>query len=294
MADGIGDSGTAGRTDVTTWRDTLSAELKDAPGLKDFKDINGLAKSFLDTQALVGSSLRLPGPDASQEAWTEFNKKLSERVPGLVSSKDEEALLKAAGQPTEAAEYKPPENVKLEEGHVEQVRALAKELGLTRKQAEKVFARRAAELDDLSARIAKARVDLKAEWGTAVDERSALAIAAAEKMGAPAELIKNAKAGNLDAPAMKWLYSVAKALGPGEGNVMAREPAASTTPSMTPDEAEAQISELQKNPAWRNENDPRHWTLVQKMVKLVEIANLGKEVGEGSATGHVIGMPGRG
>ena len=59
---------------------------------------------------------------------------------------------------------------------------------------------------------------------------------------------------------------------------------------MTPQEAEAQIAELQKNPEWRTEGSARHQQLVMKMVELVEIANAGKPVGDG--LGHIVGLTG--
>jgi hypothetical protein len=169
------------------------------------------------------------------------------------------------------------------------VRKFALENGYTVEQAKGLFKVRAQQREDALAKSALWNEDLKREWGTATEERKALAIVAAEKMGAPTQLVEAARTGNLEPSAMKWLYSVAKAVG-SEGNSLSREPAAQRQPSMTPAEAEAQISELQKNPAWRNEGDPRHNQLIMKMVELVEIANTGKQVGDG--VGHIVGLSG--
>jgi len=43
-------------------------ELRDDPSLKDINDVATLAKTYKDTKAFVGSSIRPPGPDASPEA----------------------------------------------------------------------------------------------------------------------------------------------------------------------------------------------------------------------------------
>jgi hypothetical protein len=42
----------------------LPEDLQNDPALKDFNDLPSLAKSFKETKAFVGSSIRPPGPDA--------------------------------------------------------------------------------------------------------------------------------------------------------------------------------------------------------------------------------------
>lgn len=49
------------------WKDSLGADIKDNPSLKDIKDIGTLAKNYIDTKKMVGDSLRLPPKDAPQE-----------------------------------------------------------------------------------------------------------------------------------------------------------------------------------------------------------------------------------
>ena len=68
--DGDGDGGGGGAAD---WRSTLSEDNAANKGLADFKDLNGLAKAYLDTKADNGRSLRLPGPDASAVLSAEYS-----------------------------------------------------------------------------------------------------------------------------------------------------------------------------------------------------------------------------
>jgi chorismate mutase len=62
-------------------QDWMAPDLREDPALRDFKDPNALAKAYKDTKALVGSSIRPPGPDAGPEAHAEFAKKLAEKTP---------------------------------------------------------------------------------------------------------------------------------------------------------------------------------------------------------------------
>jgi hypothetical protein len=178
--------------------------------------------------------------------------------------------------------------VKLTDADLMQVRKFAVENGLTVEQAKGVFKQRAETNDSALARQAAANAELQKEWGTAREERVALAVVNAETMGAPAAWVEADKTGNADANTVKWLYNIARSVG-SEGNSFGREPGVTRTPTLTPQEAEAQIAELQKDPAWRNEGDPSHRSKVMRMVQLVEIANAGKPVGDG--LGMVVGDP---
>ena len=287
MADGIEGSSQGGGV-TKMWVDELPQDLKESPALKDYKDITSLAKSHVELQKMLGNSIRPPGPDATPEDRKKFADDLKAKVPGLLDKTDEKALWESLGRPSTPDAYVPPEGVKLADNDLMAVRKYALETGLTVSQAQKVFKQRAEANEAALARQATANEELKREWGTATEERKALAVVNAEKMGAPAALIEAVRTGNADASTVKWLYNVARSVG-SEGNNFGREPGVTRTPSMTPQEAEAQIAELQKDPAWRNESDANHRAKVMRMVQLVEIANAGKPVGDG--LGMVVGDP---
>lgn len=281
---------TTGTTDISQWKSTLAEEIRNDPGIKDFKEPAEVVKAYINLQKMLGNAIRPPGPDAPADDIKKFQEDLKAKVPGVLLKTDTDAMWDALGRPKTADAYTPPENVKLPDEELMSIKKFALENGYTVEQAKGLYKVRAQQHEDKLAARARHKESLKTEWGQTTEERTALAVATAEKMGAPKELVEAARSGDLDAGQMKWLYNVAKSLGTGDGNSMGREPAAPRAPSMTPSEAESQIAELQKSPAWRNEGDPRHQQLIHKMVELVEIANAGKPVGDG--VGHVMTMTG--
>jgi hypothetical protein len=97
----------------------LSAEHRDDPSIKTFKDVDSLAKSYISARKQLGSSIRIPGESAPQEEWASFYAKL--------------------GRPKDATgyEYKDehlPEGVKLHGDFEKRLRELSHEYGLSNKQ----------------------------------------------------------------------------------------------------------------------------------------------------------------
>ncbi len=80
-------------------------DLLDAPALADFKDINSLAKAFIDTKAMVGQSIRVPSKEAGADDLKSFHDSLIAQVPGLLFKPDMDddaamnALFKSIGLP---------------------------------------------------------------------------------------------------------------------------------------------------------------------------------------------------
>jgi hypothetical protein len=282
MAEGLGTDGAGGAPSGTppsgtsgpSWRDSLPEDLRSDASIKDFKDLPAFVKNFKELQSHLGLSLRIPSENAGEEDRKTFREKLQKQVPGLVDSKDEASLLKALGLPESAEDYKPPETVKLSEPTIAEVRAFAKENGLTKAQAEKVFRKQAETEEARATVISKAQAEIRAEWGAATDERRALAAEFAEKMGFTG-ISKALKDGLLDKSTTLGFYKLAKSVG-SEGNAMSREIGAPPSGAMTPAEAEMQIAELQKNEAWKNGNHPNHWNMVLKMRDLVGAAAAGR------------------
>ena len=69
-------------TSSGTWRSDLPEELREAGSLKDIPDVGTLAKAYVDAQSYIGGSIRIPGQDAGEEAWSDFKGKLN-GIPGL-------------------------------------------------------------------------------------------------------------------------------------------------------------------------------------------------------------------
>jgi hypothetical protein len=59
-----------------SWIDSLSDELKGNATLSKFKDVESLAKSYVNAQKLIGSSVKVPGEGATEQELAEFYGKL--------------------------------------------------------------------------------------------------------------------------------------------------------------------------------------------------------------------------
>lgn len=121
--------------------DTVGEEFRAHPSLQDFKDVDGLAKSYVNAQQLIGSSVRIPGQDASEEALSDFYGKLSE-VQGVVKLPTEgnqaeiDAFYNKLGRPEQASDYQL-EGLETAAGAeiAGQFQELAHKLGLNQQQA---------------------------------------------------------------------------------------------------------------------------------------------------------------
>lgn len=68
-----------GQTPVLTWdqvRSAIPEPLRKEKVWESVKDIEGLAKTFVESQKLIGSSVRIPKEDAPAEEWNKFYTKL--------------------------------------------------------------------------------------------------------------------------------------------------------------------------------------------------------------------------
>jgi hypothetical protein len=236
--------------DENTLLAALPDDLRTHPSLKDFKDPGALAKAFIDTKALVGASIRPPGPDAKPEDRVEFVTKLREKVPELVLIPDgddepakaaREAAYERLGKPKEAKAYEPPKDVELPADALEALRAEAFEEGLTRSQFQ-ARAKRVATAFATSSQAEKESVAaLKRELGAAFDERTASAAAVAAKLGFPQAVVAALKSGTVDGATFKAFAAVAK--GFGESRQVADQ-GGGNGGKLTPAEIDAQEAEI--------------------------------------------------
>lgn len=270
--------------DPNAWRSGLPEELKTAPALKDIKDVATLAKAFVDTKALVGASLRPPGADATPEARREFIAKLQEKAPELVLIPDgddetsklaRDAAWARLGRPKEAKDYAAPADAELPEEVLEALRKEALEEGLTKSQFA-ARAKRAAEAIVTSAHARKeATSALKRELGAAFDERTAAAAALASKLGFPAEIVSDLKAGTVAPNVFHAFDKVARGFGE-ERNVAGQGPGRAG--KLTPSEAKAQRDEIMLRPEYFDPKPAQlgvHAALVAKVRELNELIDAG-------------------
>ena len=223
--------------------DWLAPELREQAALKDFKDPNALAKSYLETKSLVGASLRPPGPDASVEARVEFARKLQGVMPDLVLVPEDETLRAAVedtiwtklGRPTDEAGYE----AKVEDVEIDLavMRAEAKAEGLTKAQFAKRLEKRAGEARAAKTSRAEAEAALRKEWAGAYEEKVLQAKAAALKLGVPESALASIPPAQL-----KVWANVAKSIG-GEARNVGDQPA-NGTGALTREEMGLRVAEM--------------------------------------------------
>lgn len=255
-------------------------ELRDDPSLKDFNDIATLAKSFKETKAFVGTSIRPAGPDASPEAKKEFFDKLQKHAPHLVPLDDKDAAAQdivwsRLGRPKDPNEYtfQAPEGVAID---IEGLRAVAVKTGMTKSQFQKAAETAvAAEVIKRDGALDDNR-KLRTEWGAAYDQNAKAAASAAAKAGAPDTFIKAVADGKLPSDQMKMWHSIGKMLG-GEGTEIGKQRGSGGVGASipTPAEAKAQIDEIMDNPVYwdrAKRGTAEHKALVSRVAELEQYA----------------------
>jgi hypothetical protein len=210
---------------TANWRDGLSADYKDNASLKDFSDINAFAKAHIDTKAMVGKMVRIPGEDASAADVQTFRDKLLTSnlgvipTPDLTNPEEAAAYYLKMGTPEAADGYTAVEGMTPD--RFEALSKMAHEAGISDKQFQQVAAGMVAGDTSVSDANAATQLEsmnaLKSEWGEAYDQKFARAQRLAEATKAPPMLLTALKEGHIDAATMRWLDGVAGSIG-GEGN----------------------------------------------------------------------------
>ena len=171
--------------------ESITEELRTESSLQDIKDVNGLAKSYVSAQKMLGNSVRIPGSDASEQDRSEFLEKL-QSVDGVIKAPDPddaksmEQLYNYLGRPQEATAYKAevPEGIQLEEEGIVDFQKTAHSLGLTQKQYEGVMGKyieTIAAMDEQEGqRVEHDTSLLKEKWGSEYNNRVAGARAVLE------------------------------------------------------------------------------------------------------------------
>lgn len=142
--EGIEGAGVGGEA-APEWMETLPEDLQGSGALRKYESLESAANAFLEAQRLQGSSVRIPNGESSAEVWSEFDAKLSEKVPGLVRVDPDNpgALYARMGRPEEASGYTAPsfdEGVTYNTERIDSFRPIAHKHGLSDKQFAGVVA----------------------------------------------------------------------------------------------------------------------------------------------------------
>jgi len=246
-----------------SWRGSLASEdLRGDPSLSAFKDLDGLAKAYVDLKRRMGSAVNIPQVDAKAEEVDEFYRKL-----GRPDEPGGYGLGKIA---VDGLGFDP------DKSFLESAEKEFHKMGLTQKQAADNYQfflglyRSAKESQEKA--LAQSRQEgedaLKKKYGYAYQKNLELASAAIHHLGGD-ELVAEldgAMKGNSPA-VIDAFVRVGKML--GESRFVGKP--ADEHP-LTPQEAKEKIAGLQNDPEfvrqWMDASNPGHAAAIQKMTQL--------------------------
>lgn len=245
------------------WRTGLPEDLRTKDTFSKFKDVPSLAKSYMELEQHLGKSTVLPGEDAKPE--------------------DYDAFFKKWGRPDKFDEYKfpekLPEGMAIDEKFGGSVKALAHDLGLNKKQFDKLVkwgVEQSVGMSQLKQQQAEEGMkSLKTEWGFSYDnniEKAHRALALLVNFDDKHPMVKIIDETGLgDNPAfIKFLVELGDRF--GEDGLVGDNK--NKELEVKVEDAKKKINEMradQKGPYW-NENDPRHNDAIKEMARLYEIA----------------------
>lgn len=245
------------------WRAALDSDLREDPSLADIKDLNGLAKSYVHAQRMVGSDkVAIPRDDSTPEEWSEFYNRLG-RPENYELQKD--AM---------------PEGFDYDSNVEDQMLKVFHENGLTNKQANAIYA---SYMDlmknqfegvqqDIGMKRDEWHAQLQRDFGKAFDEQIDLAKRAAAEFGGNDFLQWLDESGQGDNPMMvKMFAKIGKLMAESDAT-----PGSSQGFALTPDAARQEIARLQRDGNFmRQYSDSQvdgHREAIEKMQNLFSYA----------------------
>ena len=239
--------------------DSLNSELKTHKALQDFKDVDGLAKSYLHLNSLIGKKI---GDLTPEEMGDVYNK---------------------LGRPEAAKDYSMPD--KMHEGMQGWYKDSAHKLGLTQDQARNLAesymeleqSKMAEQQTAVENQLEEWSSDLKKEFGGSFDKRIETAKKAIEAFGG-SELKEAMNATGMGShPAMvKAFAQIGKEM--LEGGLTATDASASF--GVTPAEAKQKKANLMRDPefvkSYMNNSHPSHKQAVEEIQSLYSIMSQSK------------------
>lgn len=247
-----------GTQKASSFVDSLNQELRNIPALKNFKDVDSLAKSYIHANSLLGKKLQELSPEELKVAFGKMNE-APESIDG----------------------YKLQGSEVLKQEVVDFYKELGFGMKLNQGQME-MFINKMAELEGLHQNQVKSnmetfekesRAELEKDWGKLTDQKINLAEKAVLELGGPDLKAELEKQGLLKHPGL--LKAFAKA---GEG-LMETGFAGETGNgmfSMTPEQAKAatkqKLMSTEFREAYFNNRHPAHKEAVKEMSELYSLA----------------------
>lgn len=239
-----------------SWTAALSDELKADPSINKFSDINGLAKSYINAQQMIGR----------------------DKIPMPTNESEFQEVYKRLGRPDDATGYElsvpeAPDGYNVNEELMGGFKDQAFKLGLNTDQANKLFGWYMNEsIQGMMAQQAEAKqsfeegeAQLKTDWGGAFDKNLVIANRAVKEFGGEELQTRLQELGvDNDPVLLKAFNNIGKQVLEdgkldGDGLPVGKSPA----------EIDAEIGAIMANPAYLNAQDPAHKGLVAQVQKLM-------------------------
>ena len=220
----------------------VDEQYRSSPALEQINTVGDLAKSFVETKAMVGNSLgRAPDKDAGPDAWQAWANSLIEKTDGKVMLKPDftqeeqtQEFYRTIGKPEKMEDYENPEDSSLDDGTAAQLRELGFKHNLTKAQMKGFMSDLSGLQKQTLTNLEEARTlnmkSLQDEWGMAAEAR----IEAAHKV--LEEFPDGRSSDNLTPSEIKALYKVHTSL-TGKGAQVHGQKGAEPDGRRTPEEA---------------------------------------------------------
>ena len=243
-----------------SFHETLSEDLRANPGLQKFTDVNGLAKSYVNLEHMMGRDrIPVPGQAATSDEWREVYTRL--------------------GSPTDPKEYsvQVADGI-LQESEHETFKNALYEAGLNNSQAQKMsdfmsgIVNGAQERFDQSADEARynSEQELRQEYGQAFDQKLEMAKMAATNLLGGTDLFDEIQLsdGRMlgDEPRIIRMFAELAAQ-IGEDNIVGE----TNELIMTPDEAMNEAKKLMSEGPYQDKNHPQHDHYVSEVNRLFNL-----------------------
>lgn len=267
---------------MDNWKETLPEGLREAPFIGKAESPEDALGKLQHAAKLVGTSVRIPDADASDEDKAKFYERLTavdgvarmpthDDIDGVVN------LLKKLGYPDEHTAYKLPEaeDFEWDERMGEDLRKYAHQAGLTPGQFE-AFARQIAEQErganlQHEESLNESRKALRADWGDTLEAREDLIRGWLKHSDAPPSMVELLDNRELPLETMNWLLSTAKQF-KDEANPISRD-GRRHDEGKTPEQIKTEISQVLNDLTSMRESDPRYPGLKRKLVELHGLAS---------------------
>lgn len=275
---GEGDGG-GGGGGGDPWYSGFVEEGTELPAMvTESQSFESFVKQAQDYQAMQGSSIRIPGENATDEDRKAFYEKLQTQVPGLIpipedGDADAAALFhQRLGVPEDGAGYEliVPEGQQADEALEKWFRDVAHELKVPKSQAAGLFekwgARQAEVAAQAQAQLKAQEVALREKWGATYEPNMKKIDMLWGNYPQFAELRENAKKGLVPGHVLEGFAAIAEGM-LGKGHQMLdqddQHPGA-----ITPAEAKAQAEETLAKLTKLEPNDPQRPALMERLLEL--------------------------